>query len=440
MAMADDRALARRIGLTAAVMTGLGVVIGSGIYVILGIAAGPAGNAVWLSFLIAAAGASFTAFTYARLARDNPQNSPEFQYVGGAFGRLPGFLAGWLILVAQIVSAATVALGFAGYLHALTGFPELPAAVILIVVSVVIIFFGISHSTMAAGLLTVVEIIGLLIVIGIGSTRLGDVDYLEMPSGLFGVFTGASLVFFAYLGFEGMANLAGEMRNPRRDMPRAITLVLVISTILYTLVALSAVSTLGWESLSQSRAPFSDIAREALGSRAGSVMAVISLASTANTVLVLLLAGSRIAHALSAGGVLPAPLSRVSPRTRAPWLALLAVGLLALIFSLFGDVRQVAEYTNFTTLLAFIAVNASAFMLLRRSRPGIWPDAVVNRVLPALGIGFSIWLAITAGKGAAAFGGIAIAAGISIYATNSIMQKAANDKGTTDRPDGRRKE
>lgn len=407
--------LSRRLGLTAATLTGLGVIVGSGIYVVIGLAAGRAGNLVWLAFLLAAAGASLTALSYARLARLRPKNAPEYQFVNMAFGHWPAFLAGWLILVAQIISASAVALGFAGYLHALLGLPHWPSAAGLLLLCMLVLYLGIGHSAAAAIVFTIVEVAGLCIIVAIGVPHLGDVNYFEAARGASGVFSAASLVFFAYIGFEGMANLAEEMKDPERNLPRAIILALVLSTAFYVLVAISAVSVLGWERLGESSAPLAAVAEEALGSNAGVILSVISLVATANTSLVLLLAGSRVLRALSCAGVLPRALSPLSPKRHTPWRAILVVGAFALLFAAFRSVQQVAEFTNLVTLLAFIGVNAAAIRIFRRAETGLAKHLLLNRLVPVLGIGVSLWLAVNAGWRAAVFGAVVLAAGALLY-------------------------
>jgi len=418
--------LARRLGLLAATMTGLGVIIGSGIYVIIGAATKQAGNAIWLSFLFAALGASLTALSYARLGRLRPKNAPEYQFVNMAFGKRLAFLAGWLILLAQIVSASAVALGFAGYLHALLNVPELPAAIVLILFSCLILYVGITQSATLAIILTLTEISGLLIIIVIGLPHLGQVSYTEMPAGFMGTLSAASLVFFAYLGFEGMANLSEEMKEPEKNLPRAILLALGLSTVFYVLVAISAVSVVGWERLSQSSAPLAVVAEQALGSNAGLVLSLISLAATANTVLILLLSGSRILHAMSCSKVLPGALCVVSKKRNTPWLAIIVVGIVSSLFASFRSVQQVAEFTNFITLLAFIGVNASAIRLLNQSTAhSSYKYIILNRVVPIMGIFVSAWLAVNTGMKAAIFGGIIIIVGFLIYwLTNSVLRKS----------------
>ena len=422
--ISQNKRLARHLGLTAATMTGLGVIIGSGIYVIIGVAAGQAGNAVWLSFILAAVGASLTALSYARLSKLRARNAPEYQFVSMAFGKSPAFFAGWLILLAQIISSAAVALGFAGYLNALVGFPEVPAAIGLIILSSLILYIGISQSAMVAIILTAVEVLGLFIIIGIGLPRLGQVNYFEMPLGISGVFTAASLVFFAFLGFEGMANLSEEMKDPERNLPRAILWALGLSTVFYILVAISAVSVVGWNALGQSSAPLAIVAEQALGSNAGVVLSFISLASTANTVLVLLLATSRNMHAMSRARVLPGILRLVSPGRQTPWLTILVGGLIAILLVLISDIQEIAEFTNFITLLAFVGVNASALKLLtRKSGASVSRHIILNRIIPGLGIAVSIWLAINAGWQAALAGLVVLLIGLLVYWFTNLLSK-----------------
>lgn len=408
--------LSRRLGLFAATVVGVGVILGAGIYVLVGIAAGQAGNAAWLSFLISAVVAGFTGLSYARLSRLRSKNAPEFQYLNMAFGRTPAFLAGWLVLWATIISSAAVALGFGGYLEHIFNIPYLAGAIGLVVLSSVVIFLGVGESALLAGIFTFIEVIGLVIIIAVGIPSLGKVDLLEMPLGITGVFGAASLVFFAYLGFEGMANLSEEMKNPERDLPRAMLFALGISTVFYMLVAISAVNVLGWEKLSQSAAPLASVASTVVGSTADSILTVIALASTANTVLLLLFAASRAMWGMACAGVLPMRLCAIGKNRRTPWLTVIIVGVFAIIFSLVRDIEDVAEFTNFATLLAFIGVNASAFKIFTVDRTGgMFKHIMVNMVLPVVGCLASLWLAITLGWRAALFGAVLLAVGIIIY-------------------------
>ena len=301
-----------------------------------------------------------------------------------------------------MISSAAVALGFGGYLEHIAGIPPLIGTTGLIILCTLVVFLGVGQSTALAGVLTIVEVAGVAIIIGIGIPSIGNVDLLETPAGFSGVIGAASLVFFAYLGFEGMANLSEEMKNPGRDLPKAMLLAIAISTALYILVAISAVSVLGWQVLSESSAPLATVASKVFGAKADLPLTVIALCSTANTVLLLLFASSRAMWAMSCAGVLPGSLCVIGNKRRTPWITILIVGIAASIFALIRNIRDVAEFTNFVTLIAFAGVNASALKLFfnSKSRRGL-KHVVINIILPLSGILTSLWLAVIAGWRAA---------------------------------------
>lgn len=193
--------LRRSLGLWQVSLSGIGVILGAGVYALVGPAAARAGNALWLAFLLAGVAAGLTAYSYARLGTMRPKDSPEFQYTALAFGPRIGFVAGWLMLAADLLAAATVALGFGGYLTHLVGTPVSVNALLLLVIVAVVISTGIAESIGLAIVLTLVEAAGLVFVILIGIPFWGQADYLEMPRGASGVWSAASLIFFAYLGF-----------------------------------------------------------------------------------------------------------------------------------------------------------------------------------------------------------------------------------------------
>jgi len=414
--------LKRRLGLWVTTLTGIGVILGSGIYVLVGVAAGEAGNAVWLSFLIAAAVAGLTGLSYARLSKLKPKDAPEFQFVGMAFKPSLAFLAGWMILWAVVISASAVALGFAGYLSYLLGTPVIPVAIGLVLASSIVVFLGIGESALLAGILTFIEVAGLVFIVAIGVPHFGEVNIMEMPMGVAGTIGAASLVFFAYLGFEGMANLSEEMKNPQRDLPRAILLALGISTLLYILVSLAAVSVLDWNTLSQSNAPLALVAAQVLGSNAGLTLTLVALFSTANTVLLLLLAASRAMWAMSCAGALPRVFCVIGEERRTPWLAIIVVGFFASLFTVFEDIRDVAEFTNFATLLAFAGVNAAALKIFNReSSLSGFRRIFLDIIMPALGLVTAVLLAINTGWRAASFGGLLIAVGLLVYLVSGAI-------------------
>jgi APA family basic amino acid/polyamine antiporter len=213
-----------------------------------------------------------------------------------------------------------------------------------------------------------------------------------------------------------MANLSEEMKAPERDLPRAIMLSIGVSTVLYTLVAVSAVSVLGWQNLSQSGAPLAAVASAVLGPKADVLLTVIALASTANTVLLLLFSASRAMWGMSCAGVLPMKVCAIGKHRRTPWLAIIIVGIFAVIFALVRNIEDVAEFTNFATLLAFIGVNASALKIFSKNPVNSkFKHILMDIVLPLMGCFTALWLAIGLGLRAALFGGLLLIVGIIVY-------------------------
>ncbi|MDI6725004.1 MAG: APC family permease [Methanobacterium sp.] len=357
------KSLKRKLGLFEVTVSGIGIILGAGIYALLGEAAPLSGNALWLSFLISSTVAAFTALSYAELSSMFPSSAAEYEYVKNAMGERIGFVIGWIIIFSAIISASTVAVGFGNYLGVIFNIPSIYSAIVLITVLSVILFIGIKQSAWVAILFTSIEALGLLIIFFIGIPYYGTVNYFEMPLGLNGVFASAALIFFAYLGFEEIVKLSDETNEPNKNIPLAIILAMVISTLLYILVAFSSVSILGWEALADSTAPFSQIAFTALGPNGSFLLSVIALFATSNTVLLLLLAGSRIVYGMSASNSLPLILRKVHPRTRTPWISIIVVGIVAIAFLFLGNLGFLASATNYTLFLSFIFINASVVIL-----------------------------------------------------------------------------
>jgi APA family basic amino acid/polyamine antiporter len=350
-------------------MSGIGVILGAGVYALVGPAAARAGGALWLAFVVAGAAAALTAYAYARLGRMRPMDSPEFQYTALAFPAPVAFTAGWLMLAANLLAAAAVALGFAGYLTHLAGTPIALNALALIGAVWIVSYVGIGQSVGLAVVLTVVEALGLVFVIAIGVPSWPSGDFLEMPHGATGVLGAASLIFFAYLGFGELGNFAEEMREPRRDLPRALAIAMVATTAIYVLVAISAVATIGWRDLSASPAPLATVASHVLGERAGTLLGLVALAATANTVLLLMVCAARSAYGMAGAGMLPSSLVRVG-RTGTPTVATASIVAVAAVLVTVGDLTAVAALTDAAVLASFGLVNASLAWLALRDRLG----------------------------------------------------------------------
>ena len=357
------RKLRREIGLFGLTASGVGIILGAGIYALIGEAAGVAGNTVWMSFLLGASISSFTGLSYAELSSMIPKAAAEVSYAKEAFkGDLTPFLIGWIIIFTEVVSISTVALGFGGYFDGLFGVPTVLSSLVLIILLSILNFVGIEKSSKVNIVFTVIEASGLLLIVALGIPSLGTVNYLESSQGLQGILTASTLIFFAYLGFEDIVNLAEETKNPERNIPKALILSVVITAILYVLVAMVAVSLADWQELGTSTAPLAYAASKSLGRSAFLTLSVIALFATANTVLILLIVASRMVYGIARDGSLPRSLSKLSKRGT-PWVAILAVMVLPCFFVLIGNIGFVAGITNFGTFITFALVNLSAIWL-----------------------------------------------------------------------------
>jgi basic amino acid/polyamine antiporter, APA family len=416
--MAKGTKLKRELGLFEATLCGVGIILGAGIYALVGKSAGLAGNAVWISFLIAAIVAGFTGLSYAELSSMFPKSGAEYVYTKKAFGKGIAFLVGWLVIVSGIIASTAVALGFAGYFAALFGTAIIPVAIGLLLVSTLIIFYGIKQSVRVAVIFTIIEAAGLLLIIFIGLPYIGTVDYFAMPS-FDGVFSAAALIFFAFIGFEEMVRLSEETKNPKTTIPKALVIAIAITTIIYMLVGLSSVGILGWEALGASDAPLADVADAALPG-SGGILSIIALFATANTVLLLLLAASRITYGMAKEHSLPHILANVHKKTRTPWVAISVISLLSILFLFVGNIEMVANLTNFTVFITFIIINLSLIKLRhthpKLKRPFKTPFNIGKLpVLALLGVLTSVFLLMNLELQIHLYGVVLIAIGAIIY-------------------------
>jgi APA family basic amino acid/polyamine antiporter len=379
----------------------VGIILGAGIYALIGPASGLAGNSLWISFIIGAIVSSFTGLSYIELSTMFPKAAAEYVYAKKAFGReLWAFLLGWLIIFAGAVAASAVAIGFAGYLRSFIAAPIIVIALLLILGLSLTNFLGIQESSRMNIAFTAVEISGivLIIVLGLGQIENTSINYFEAPLGIQGILAASALVFFAYLGFEDIVNIAEEMKEPRKNIPKALILSILITTIFYVLLAVSVVNLADWNMLAASEAPLAYAASQVLGSNAFVGLSIIALFATANTVLILLIVGSRMIFGMSRGGALPKFLSKVHGGRGTPWMAIIVVMMASIFFIFLRDLELVAGITNFATFTIFSSVNIALIWLRYRQpeleRPFKVPLNIGKfPVIPFLGLISSIFLA-----------------------------------------------
>jgi amino acid transporter len=406
--------LRRSVTLLQAVMYGVGLILGAGIYVLIGDVAAIAGNAMWISFLLAAAMATLTGLSYAELSSVFPKSAAEYVYVKAGFNN--DFLAlfiGCLTIFVAITSAATVAIGFSGYLAVLLpGYPPILYAIGLVLALSFLNYYGIRESVWVNSIFTLVEVSGLLIIIGVGLSigSVADTNYLEMPGIAYSshaaiistILASTVLVFFAYYGFENISNISEETKNPTRTIPRALVFSILVTTIIYILVAISTVALVGWEEISRSNAPLALAASKALGNNGIIILTILALFATTNTVLMMLISGSRIIFGIAKyDDAIPSILAEVHSSRKTPWLAIIftMAFTLATIILYTGKISDVASISVFSILVVFALVNLSVISLRFKQpslrRPFMSPFRVKKfPVLPMIGLVITIVMMI----------------------------------------------
>jgi amino acid transporter len=372
--LASNR-LRRSIGLPLLTLYGLGTILGAGVYVLIGEVVSLSGLQAPSAFVLAAVLAGITAFSFAELGSRLPRSAGEAAFVLAAFNRRGLSTAtGWAVVAVGTVSAATMVVGFVGYLDV---FFELPSAIVIgacVALLTAIAIWGIGESLLAAGAITLLEIGGLLFVCVIArdSFELFADNWPSVLPGLdsvqlIGVASGAFIAFYAYIGFEDIVNVAEEVKRPKRNVPRAILISLAASTILYVLIAVVAVFAIPLAELAGSNAPLATIVESRGFSPA--IIAAISLFAVMNGALVQIIMASRVLYGLASDGLALAAFARVSRKTQTPVVGTITIAAIILGLSLFFSVSDLARVTAFIALSIFTVVNI-ALWRLKRIAPG----------------------------------------------------------------------
>lgn len=368
--------LIRRLSLPLLIFYGIGTILGAGIYVLVGKVAGEAGLYTSFSFLLASLLAAFSAFSYAELAARFPRSAGEAVYIEEGFGiKKLSVLVGLMIVSVGVISVATLAHGFTGYLKVFFDFPESIIVICLVLSIGLICAWGIGQSVMIASILTVVEIIGLLIILYVGRDA-----YALIPGKLpemipsfsysiwVGIFMGSFIAFYAYLGFEDIVNVAEEAIKPRINIPLAIIISLVITTLFYVLISVLAILLVTPSELAASSAPLAMIYKITTG-QSPIVITIISLISVVNGALIQVIMASRVLYGMSRKKWLPEMLGEINSRTHTPLVATVLITGFVLFFALLFPLLSLAKITSFITLLIFMLINFSLLKIKHSKRP-----------------------------------------------------------------------
>lgn len=389
----DGVKLKRGLNLPLLTLYGLGVTIGAGIYVLVGATAAKAGIYAPISFLLAAGVVGFTSFSYCELATRYPVSAGEAAYVrAGLNSRTLSLLVGLLVVASGVVSSAAISVGAAGYLEVFIPLSAGTLTVLIIVLVALVAVWGIVESVALVAFLTVVEIggLGLVIFFGIASETavLAQIGSLLPPFEADvwqGIFSAGLLAFFAFVGFEDMANVAEEVKNPRSTLPMGIILTLIISTVIYFAVVSVVVLVVPMDKLVDSNAPLALIFEES-GAALSGLFGVIAIIATVNGALIQVIMASRVLYGLAVQGSLPRLLGYVNPLTRTPLVATVLVVALIFILAFFLPITELAEMTSMIVLVVFSLVNVALLRLKLLSKGASDEYFNVPVWVPAVGL------------------------------------------------------
>jgi APA family basic amino acid/polyamine antiporter len=384
-----NQGLRRTLGPFSVTLLGIGAIVGTGIFVLTGVAAAKyAGPGLILSFIVAGIVSGLAAICYAEFASTVPISGSAYTYSYATLGELIAWIIGWDLILEYAVGAAAVSIGWSGYVvdllkgafgitlpTAMTASPfaggiiNLPAFLIILLVTALLIL-GTSESTKVNNVIVIIKLAVIVFFLLVGFGHINPANWHPfLPFGVGGVFSGAAIIFFAYIGFDQISTSAEETRNPARDLPIGIFLSLLICTILYILVTAVLTGVVRYNQLNVP-SPVSH-ALILLGmNAAGSIISVGALCGLTTVLIVLLFGQSRIFFSMARDGLLPHFFSTIHPRFRTPYLSSLLVGLVVALVAGLTPIDVVAELTNIGTLAAFVLVSI-AILILRRTQPNL---------------------------------------------------------------------
>ncbi|MGW0702008.1 amino acid permease [Streptomyces sp. NPDC002867] len=432
----EGGALRRSLTMWQLTMISIGATLGTGIFVVLGEATPLAGPAVAVSFVLAGLTALFSALSYAELAGSIPVSGSSYSYSYATMGELVAWICGWCLVLEYGVSVAAVAVGWGEYVNELLdgtigvtipdavaaplgegGFINLPA-LIVVLLAMVFLMGGAKESARINTIMVVIKIATLLLFCGIGFLGIKAGNYTPLaPLGVTGISAAAATLFFSYIGFDAASTAGEEAKNPKRDLPRAIMLSLLIVTVLYCLVALIAVGAMPWQDFEGTEAALAQIMKDVTGHSFWSVvLAAGAVVAIASVVFAVLYGQTRILFAMSRDGLVPKAFAKVDERTGTPRANTFIVSAFCAVLAATIPLGELANATSIGTLFAFALVNV-AVIILRYTRPTMNRTfrVMLFPLTPLLGFGFCLWMMISLPGATWVVFGAWMAAGLVFY-------------------------
>ncbi len=405
----SEHRLRKELGPLQLTVFGVGVILGTGIFVLTGEAAGEkAGPAIALSFVFSGIACALAALCYAEFASTVPVAGSAYTFSYASLGELVAWIIGWDLILEMALGASTVAVGWSSYFAdvlkgigiTIPGFAYgeghnlVAAAIVLILTAVLCVGIKISSQVNFVFVVVKVAIVLFVIIAGLFFIKMSNYSPFVPPSGspaasgaettpsllqdlglspgafgISGIFTGAALVFFAYIGFDIVATAAEETKNPQRDMPIGIFASLGICTALYVAVSLVVTGMVKYTDIKVD-APLAEAFRSVGHPAFATVISIGALVGLTTVMMVLMLGQSRVFFAMSRDRLLPAAFAKVSPKFGTPVRTTVVTGVVVAIIATFVPLTELAELVNIGTLFAFVLV-AIGVLVLRRTRPDL---------------------------------------------------------------------
>lgn len=381
--------LAKSIGALDLTALGLGAIIGTGIFVILGKAIGDSGPAIVVSFVLAGVTCAFSALSYAELASSIPVSGSAYTYTYATLGEMIAFIIGWDLLLEYAVSVAAVAVGWGQYLNELLdavfgvrlpdaisqppgkgGIVNLPAAFVVLAVMGVLLL-GARESARSNAIMVCIKVVILVVfcVLAFSAFKTSNIHPFA-PMGISGITTASAAIFFAYIGFDAVSTCGEECKNPGKDLPRGIIGSLVIATVLYILVGLAAVGAIPFSQIAGKDAPLATVLSDGVGLSWGAgLISVGALIAITSVTLTILYGQTRIMYSMSRDGLVPPAFSRLSAR-KIPTFSTVLFGVVIAVAAATIPLDILFELVNIGTLFAFVLVNVGV-IVLRRTKPDL---------------------------------------------------------------------
>ncbi|EMI09434.1 amino acid permease [Anoxybacillus gonensis] len=408
-------ALKKELGAFDLTMLGIGAIIGTGIFVLTGVAAAEhAGPALVLSFILSGLVCVFAALCYAEFASSVPVSGSAYTYSYATFGELIAWMLGWDLILEYGVAASAVAAGWSGYFQGLLAgfgielpkaltsaydpangtFIDVPAIVIVLLITF-LLTQGVRKSARFNAVMVFIKVAVILLFIAVGVWYVKPENWTPfMPFGFSGVAAGAATVFFAYLGFDAVSTAAEEVRNPQRNMPIGIIASLAICTLLYIAVSLILTGIVPYDQLGVKN-PVAFALNYIQQDWVAGFISLGAITGITTVLLVMLYAQTRLFYAISRDGLLPSLFAKVSERKQVPLVNSWVTGIAVSIFAGVIPLNKLAHLTNIGTLFAFTTV-AIGILILRKTEPNLKRSFMVPfvPVIPLLAVAFCTYLAL----------------------------------------------